>query len=775
MNGPLPLVALGFLLGLALPWSPDVVATASLAAALALAGPVVARRRRALGASLLLAAALLAGGARRHVLALPTWTRVPVADAELLQGRVVQGCAGDGDHDRCVVDMPGWGLVAVRLPPGRCAATPGDLVEAAMTVRPLVPMRNPPRDPPELTRVLRGVRWTADASSCGVVGRRAGPLDALRTLALRVRQRTERCLARALQPAHASRARALLFGDRSGMRRDEQEAFRETGMAHLLAVSGAHVSLLLGLVGFVLRALALRVRRLAEEGAAPRLAAALPLPIVGFFILVTGEAPSSLRALLTALVSALASLAGRRAQGEAVVALVALAMAAVDPVLVSDVGWVLSVAASWALARGSRDPSPPPDGLRAYLCHELTAALAASFRVSVAVTPALAWHFGRAPLSAIALNAVAAPVGEALLLPAVLLAALAGAVLPSWALGPPGHVVGALLEPLFALPSAAMRLPLASVTLPTPTPAQWVVATAFAVLACGRRTRAQALIALACAATLGAMELHHRRGLHPRGVLRVTALDVGQGDALVVELPDGAAMLVDAGGALTGGPDPGEHVVVPWLALRRRAELAAVVLSHPHPDHGGGLPAVLGAVRVRELWDTGQGASLGYAGFYADTLAAARRRGVRVRGPSSLCGAPWRFHGVTVEVLSPCPAARDETPPNDASFVLRLTWGRASVLLPGDLERDGEAALLSAVGPVSVLKVGHHGSRTSTTDAWLDALRPRVALVSCGHPSPFGHPHPEVLERLRARSIEVRRTDLSGAVSVTLHADGRVE
>jgi competence protein ComEC len=751
------------------------VTAASLAVALALAGPLVARRHRALGAVLLLAAALLAGASRRASLTLPTWTRVPVADAELLQGKVVQGCAGDGDHDRCVVDMPAWGLVAVRLPPGRCLATPGDLVEAAMTVRPLVPVRNAPRDPPERTPVLRGVRWTADASSCGVVGRHAGPLDALRTLALRVRQRTERALARSLQPAHASRARALLFGDRSGMRRDEQAAFRETGMAHLLAVSGAHVSLLLGLVGFVLRALALRVRRLATEGLAPRIAAALPLPLVGFFILVTGEAPSSLRALLTALVSTVASLAGRRARGEAVVALVALAMAAVDPVLVTDVGWVLSVGAAWALARGSRDEQPPAEGLGPYLRHELAAALAASFRVSVAVTPALAWHFGRAPLSAIALNAVAAPVGEALLLPAVLVAALAGAVLPSWALGPPGALVGALLESLFALPSAAMRLPLASVTLPTPTPAQWVVATVFAVVACGRRTRTQSLIALLCAATLGALELHHRHGLHPRGVLRVTALDVGQGDAIFVELPDGAAMLVDAGGAITGGPDPGEHVVAPWLALQRRAELAAVVLSHPHPDHGGGLPAVLGAVRVGELWDTGQGTALGYAGFYADTLATARRRGVRVRGPSSLCGSPWRFHGVTMEVLSPCPSARDETPPNDASFVLRVTWGRASVLLPGDLERDGEAALLASMRPVSVLKVGHHGSRTSTTDAWLDALRPRVALVSCGHPSPFGHPHPEVLERLRARGVAVRRTDLAGAVTVTLHADGRAE
>jgi competence protein ComEC len=576
-------------------------------------------------------------------------------------------------------------------------------------------------------------------------------------------------------PEHAARARALLFGDRSGLRHDEHNAFRETGMAHLLAVSGAHVSLLLTLVSACVRTCALCAPKLAQEGLAPRLAAIFPLPLVGFFILVTGEAPSSLRALLTSLVGTIAMLAGRRVRNEAVVAGVALTMAAIDPVLVTDVGWVLSVTASWALARGPDEPPRVPEGLLAYLRHELTSALTASARVGVAVAPVLAWHFGQAPLSAVVLNAIAAPVGEVFLLPAVLGAALAGAVLPTWALEPPGRLVGALLGALFALPAVATRLPMASVPLPLPTPTQWIVATVWAVVACGRRPREKLVLALACGAMLSALELQHRHGLHPRGVLRVTALDVGQGDALVVELPDGSAMLVDAGGAITGGPDPGTHTVLPWLALHRRSQLAAVVLSHPHPDHGGGLPAVLRAVRVLDLWDTGQGTTLGTGGFYADMLAEARRHGVRVQTPASLCGPPRPFHGAMLEVLSPCPEPRTDTPPNDASFVIRLTFGEASVLLPGDLEHHGEAQLLPRLRPVTVLKVGHHGSRTSTTGPWLDALRPRVALVSCGHPSPFGHPHPEVLERLRAHGITMLRTDLMGAVSVTLHADGRME
>jgi competence protein ComEC len=126
-----------------------------------------------------------------------------------------------------------------------------------------------------------------------------------------------------------------------------------------------------------------------------------------------------------------------------------------------------------------------------------------------------------------------------------------------------------------------------------------------------------------------------------------------------------------------------------------------------------------------------------------------------------------------LEVLAPCPGVRAGEPANDASFVLRLSFGRASVLLPGDLERGGEARLLRRLGPVTLLKVGHHGSRTSSTPAFLDVLRPQVALVSAGHPSQFDHPHPEVQARFRGRGIPLYSTAEFGAVAVVLRADGR--
>jgi competence protein ComEC len=717
---------------------------------------------------------------RREVLQLAPWGRIAVTDASRVRVKVVRGCIASPHGDRCEVESNTLGRAILRLPPDRCAASPGDVIEVVATVRAVVPMRNPPRVAPDALDALRGRGYRLDAASCERVERASTIADRLRAWALRTRAWMERSLLGAMPPEGAARARALLFGDTDLVARDEIDAFRESGLAHLLAVSGAHIALLVVLTRWITRAVLVRVRALALRGVPERASRWLPLPVVGFFVLVTGESASAVRALLSACVVAAVSLARRKAQGEPTVALVALVMTVIDPTLALDVGFALSVIAAWTLARKpARDEEPPPRDERVplwrYLLDEAREGLATSARVGLAVMPLLAWHFGRTPVTAVVMNVVAAPVGEALMLPAVLTVSALGA-LPSvapvrWV----GACAGALLKALFTLPGVAMRLPFASVHLPMPTPGEWVVATAGVMLAFKHAWPVRAKLLVACAACLALMELSHRRDAHPTGALRVTAIDVGQGDAIVVELPDGAAMLVDAGGAITGGPDPGEREVVPWLALRRRTRLAAVVLSHPHPDHAGGLPAVLNAIHADALWDTGQGRALEYRGAYADTLEAARRARVPVLGPRELCGSPRWFHGAWLEVLAPCPGVDDATTPNDASFVIRLTYGKASVLLPGDLEREGERRLIARLKAVTALKVGHHGSRTSSTDAFLERLRPRVALVSCGHPSPFGHPHDAVLERFQRRGINLRRTDLSGAVTVTLRADGSAE
>jgi len=192
-----------------------------------------------------------------------------------------------------------------------------------------------------------------------------------------------------------------------------------------------------------------------------------------------------------------------------------------------------------------------------------------------------------------------------------------------------------------------------------------------------------------------------------------------------------------------------------------------MVLSHPHPDHFLGLESVIREIEVSEFWDTGQGLADGAGPAYARIHQLLKERGVKVLGPRELCGARSRF-GVRVEVVAPCPGFRSEWSANDNSFVIRLVLGQRAFLFTGDAEHDAEAELLARGVPLSsdYLKVGHHGSRTSTTPAFLDAVRPRVASMSTGVRNRFGHPHAPTLQALSQRQIAALRTDRVGSIQI---------
>ena len=250
------------------------------------------------------------------------------------------------------------------------------------------------------------------------------------------------------------------------------------------------------------------------------------------------------------------------------------------------------------------------------------------------------------------------------------------------------------------------------------------------------------------------------------GELELTAIDVGQGDSLFLAYPEGATMLIDGGGRLEYGPvkrrsnlDIGEDVVSSYLWTRGIRYLDVIVATHAHQDHIGGLRALLDNFHPSQLW-------VG-ANPPRDLMAQAQRQGIRV--VERRASEPFPFSGATLQILAPTADYISEKPGNNDSLVLRATYGSKSILLTGDLERAEEYRLLEpghAPLTADVLKVGHHGSRTSTTEEFLKAVSPSVAIISAGYENSFGHPHPDVVERLTDARITVLRTDIEGLAMV---------
>ena len=604
---------------------------------------------------------------------------------------------------------------------------------------------------------------------------------------------------------------ALLIGQNFQLQRVWTEVYRSTGTFHVIVISGTHVAILAAFFLFLLR-----VCFVPES-----LALLTTVLACWLYALVTGFQAPGVRSAAGLTLFMICGHLYRRRRALNLLAAVALGFLVLDPEQLFDASFQLTFlavaflgafatpliqATSGPLARSLRDLNEVgrdirlepraaqfrvemrllaetvrlatrlPQGL-ADLAVALPARLSFFF-YDITVTSAIAQfglalpmvvYFHRVGFSGLSANALVVPL-MGIALPVGFAAVLTGwnwmGAAGAWLLGVSRAVVNwhAAIEPNWRIPTPPLWLALA------------LAAATIAVAVTARQAhRAYRVAAVAATAVLLALLVWHPFSAqgYP-GELEMTAIDVGQGDSLLVRFPDGKQMLVDGGGIPAFGRqarsqlDIGEDVVAPYLWSRSIRGVDVIALSHAHDDHAGGLPALIADFHPREIW-TGATPPSPTWKLICEKAAKSGSRIVPLEAGSRLA-----FGGAQIDVLAPpLGYVPSDTPKNNDSLVLRLRYGRHTFLLSGDVERPIERRMLEdgELTRTDVLKVAHHGSKTSSSDAFLDAAQPLFAVISVGKDNSYGHPNREVIERLIEHHGAVFRTDEDGLISI--RSDGR--
>lgn len=750
---PRPLLALatGFAVGAALPGAPGRILGATVAAASALASlsPPLAPIAAAGAGWLAAAAARSAAATARRPGAEPAILEGRIASVpERLEGRV--RFALQTPQDRLLVTAPDlpWPLAL------------GDRVRLQARLRAPEGARNPGGRDRAADLAARGIALEAHAALPPIRVAPPSPLARLEAARLRFGE----AAAAALPPRESALVRAVGAGDRSAVDPATAEAFARSGLAHLLSVSGLHLAVVAFGASRALRAVLARLPPVADRVDPRRAAAAAALPLTALYALATGADVPVMRSALGAAAAFAGVLLDRELGALDALGLAALAVLASDPGALRDPSFQLSFTsvAGLALAAGPLRralPIPPPATRLGRLREALLGATCASLAATLATAPIVAYHFRRVSLLAVAANLAGVPIGSALTVVAAA-AAVAGAVSPA-AAAPLLLACRPLATALLFVNDVCAAPSWAVVGLGSPG-LLGALACEAALLAALRLDgwRRPLALAVAAAALLAAPPLRRALAIW-RGGLEVLVLGVGQGDATALLLPDGAAVLVDGGGEATGRYDPGARDVVPFLRDAGVRRVPAVFLSHPHPDHLLGLPAVAEAFGPTRLFTNGRAGDGAIAPAWAHLPA-----------PTRLApGDAVEIAGVRLEVLGP-PEESAGWGENDASLVLRASYGAVAFLLCGDVERLGEAALLRRPDLLraDVVKVPHHGSLTSSGPALVAATRPAYAVATAGRDNRFGFPAPAVVGRWESAGARVRST-AGGAIRFL--TDGR--
>jgi competence protein ComEC len=657
---------------------------------------------------------------------------------------------------------------------------PGDKVLFRARLRAFNNFNNPGRYDYERAMRLRGLSCAASVSDGRRIvpmgrGSLGFPMGTVESLRKPVRE----FLGERLPPQDAALLKALILGERQDIRKSLREPFQAAGVAHVLAVSGLHIGLVAWIAFALFKGTLSLSYRLTLQGDVRKKAALLTCVPVVAYTAIAGFQVSSQRAMMMALAFLFSMVWDREKEVWSTLSLAALAILAVDPHAVFSISFQLSfiavVGILWLGPTLHRRLVGLVDSQSlAYRPYVYGIGLVAvTLSAMVFLLPITTFYFHRVSLVGLPANLTVVPVLGFWVLPLGLLSAVllplsssaADVLLQASAWGM--HGMMDMVQFWSGLPWADFW-----VVRPNGLEIGLFYGLLGALFFLKRRPWVKGcLIMLLVAAGLDISYWVYRNQFNQH--LKVTYLDVGQGNAALVQFPGREKMLIDGGGFSSGDFDVGESVVAPFLLRSKIRRIDYVVLSHPQTDHMGGLRFIAEHFRPKEFWYNGDQVS---TSSFIELMDILEQKGIRKLCPKDL-ERRKDISGVKVQLLHPPPGTgrSENTNLNENSLVLKLSSGRTSCLFPGDLERMGEDMVAKRAGSLlesDVLLAPHHGSATSCSSAFLKEVKPRVCIISCGKGNPFRFPHEATLRRLEASKCRIIRIDEVGAVQVSLTPKG---
>jgi len=621
-----------------------------------------------------------------------------------------------------------------------------------------------------------------------IVPRGRGPLTFPYGYLEIVRQPLRQFFQRSLSPEDEKLFRALILGERRDIGPALREPFARTGLGHILAVSGLHIGLVSWVAFFFFKWLLTRSYRLTLAINVRKGASLLTCVPVIMYASLAGLQVSCQRAMIMALVFFASILLDREKEIWSTLAIAAFIILAMEPMALFSIDFQLSFGAvvgilwlSTPFFSGKGAPLENQSMLkRFFIClkRNLMGLAVVCLAAQIFLLPLIVHYFHRVSPLALFANITTIPLLGFWIIPAGLLAALllpfspflATLLLQTGATG---------LHAMMAIIRFWSQLPFASFWMFTPNILETGLfyALIFCIFFLRKWHWTKPALVVVCAAIF----LDTGYWVYSttfRHQLRVTFLDVGQGNAALVEFPGGKRMVIDGGGFPVSGFDVGRNVVAPFLWHEKVMRVDFLVLSHPQADHMNGLVFLANAFHPKEFWFNGDHSPDAVFSELMDVLSS---RGIKIRDPAFLSCAS-DVSGVKIEILHPAFSAHafqfagKPESLNNRSLVLRLSYHGRSFLFPGDLEQRGENALLKRVhGNIrsQVLLSSHHGSGTANSGEFLAAVAPQICVISCGKGNRFGFPHPSTLQRLRLAKCRILRTDREGAVQFSVPGKGQ--